>query len=377
MPARRRLLLLTPLLLVLLGSSPSIKLEGQVLMLLDARAGADEPAAILAALSDAASESIWFRKLKQTDGGYELSGYATNNEMIAQFMSAAEDHPRLHHIYLLTIAKETFGDVVLKGFTLTFQTEVLGPGGEWLRDGLDGLRGGYVAERAIPRTLRDISTVGKELGVDFLRFEPATEVQRPWAGEIPLHLTVEGDFHQVAAYLSALGTREELVIVAGLRIYAPTARDERVIVRMEATISLLVERSNDGAGVPFGEPTRGPMMEDAPFRYDAAGRRAPFEDFERGRRVALKDGLGVREAAVAVLRAQGWRLWVCGSEVCAERDGWDLRAGTATTLLALASIQDHVKPEAWHEDWWKALEGGPEIARERPAYKPVWEHAAE
>ena len=55
-------------------------------------------------------------------------------------------------------------------------------------------------KRELPSLLTGISRAGSDAGLDFLLFQPATEISQPFYKEIPIAIKLEGRYHQITDF---------------------------------------------------------------------------------------------------------------------------------------------------------------------------------
>jgi type IV pilus assembly protein PilO len=81
-----------------------------------------------------------------------------------------------------------------------------------------------IAMRALPETqeipalLTSISTSGQEVGLDFLLFEPKAEVARDFYAEIPVSMTIRGDYHNMALFFDKVARLSRIVNITGVNM---------------------------------------------------------------------------------------------------------------------------------------------------------------
>ncbi|MGA6927011.1 MAG: type 4a pilus biogenesis protein PilO [Desulfosarcina sp.] len=63
----------------------------------------------------------------------------------------------------------------------------------------------------IPTLLTGISRAGKDSGLNFLLFQPKPEVKKDFYAEIPVAMTVTGDYHGVATFFESVAGLNRIV----------------------------------------------------------------------------------------------------------------------------------------------------------------------
>ena len=76
---------------------------------------------------------------------------------------------------------------------------------------------------------------------------------------------------------------------------------------------------------------------------------------------ALSEHSNVYNTVLLILQSKGYQVWFDeqGEDYCAERDGWDFRATTPSSLLGLVSVSEFKAPVEWKEYWWRI--DGPDV----------------
>ncbi|MCX5907648.1 MAG: type 4a pilus biogenesis protein PilO, partial [Deltaproteobacteria bacterium] len=72
--------------------------------------------------------------------------------------------------------------------------------------------------KEIPSLLANISSLGKESGLDFLLFRPAPEINREFYAEIPVEIRVRGTYVKVASFFDKVGKLPRIVNIAGVNM---------------------------------------------------------------------------------------------------------------------------------------------------------------
>ena len=75
----------------------------------------------------------------------------------------------------------------------------------------------------IPSLLKNISDLGKEAGLEFLKFSPSREVPKGFYAEIPVAITVSGDYHSFAQFADQVSKYPRIVNLLDISFTAPNA----------------------------------------------------------------------------------------------------------------------------------------------------------
>ena len=73
-------------------------------------------------------------------------------------------------------------------------------------------------QNEIPDLLEDVTQRGLSRGLQFQRFQPATEVGRDFYVEKPVNITVTGNYHQLAEFVSDVADMPRIVSVDDFKI---------------------------------------------------------------------------------------------------------------------------------------------------------------
>lgn len=78
------------------------------------------------------------------------------------------------------------------------------------------------ADRQVPALLRKITLAGQQTGVTFVMFRPSPPRNDTYYTEMPVEITVNGNYHQVGAFMAELGNMRRIVTVSNVRLSANT-----------------------------------------------------------------------------------------------------------------------------------------------------------
>jgi len=73
----------------------------------------------------------------------------------------------------------------------------------------------------IPTLLKSISDLGKEAGLDFLKFAPKGEVKKGFYAEIPFSLNLTGDYHSFAVFADRVAHLPRIVNLMDISFTSP------------------------------------------------------------------------------------------------------------------------------------------------------------
>lgn len=111
--------------------------------------------------------------------------------------------------------------------------------------------------KELPGLLTDISSRGKNAGLEFKAFRPKDEVPREFYAEVPIEIEFNGGFHEIARFFDALSKLPRIVNVADLQVEIDkeTPLGTRLKVKGNATTFRFLEQATaPAAPVAPGKP---------------------------------------------------------------------------------------------------------------------------
>lgn len=76
-------------------------------------------------------------------------------------------------------------------------------------------------DREIPGLLKGISSMGKKVGLEVVKFQPLPERTREYVAEVPVALEVSGSYHEVALFFERLAKMNRIVYVQDIEMKQP------------------------------------------------------------------------------------------------------------------------------------------------------------
>ena len=83
-------------------------------------------------------------------------------------------------------------------------------------------------DREIPGLLKNISSLGKKVGLEVRRFQPLPENMREYVAEVPVSLEIQGSYHEVAMFFDRLSKMNRIVYVSNIEMSTPEERGGKV-----------------------------------------------------------------------------------------------------------------------------------------------------
>lgn len=103
----------------------------------------------------------------------------------------------------------------------------------------------------IPNLLKNVSDLGKESGLEFLKFAPAKEGRKEFYAEIPVAISVSGGYHSFVLFADKVSHLPRIVNLSNIAFAGPKAGDENrmlVNVTCTATTYRFLEQAPQEAG---------------------------------------------------------------------------------------------------------------------------------
>lgn len=91
-------------------------------------------------------------------------------------------------------------------------------------------------EKEIPQLLRDISSLGRNAGLDFLKFKPLPSVPRDFYDEIPVTINVRGPYHNVGFFFDRVSKLERIVSVSNVKMRAPKLEEGEMLLNSDCRL---------------------------------------------------------------------------------------------------------------------------------------------
>ena len=102
----------------------------------------------------------------------------------------------------------------------------------------------------IPSLLKSVSDIGKESGLEFLRFAPSGEVRKDFYAEIPVSISVNGDYHSFALFSDKVAHYPRIVNLSNIAFTSPKPSGDNLVlvtVNCTATTYRFLDQQADAA----------------------------------------------------------------------------------------------------------------------------------
>lgn len=85
-------------------------------------------------------------------------------------------------------------------------------------------------KKEIPELLSSISSRAQESGLDILLFRPRAEAFQEFYAEVPVDITVKGNFHNTVNFFDEVGRMDRLVNIDNIGFKNPTVNGDNVVL---------------------------------------------------------------------------------------------------------------------------------------------------
>ena len=92
-------------------------------------------------------------------------------------------------------------------------------------------------DRQLPALLRKITLAAQQTGVDFVAFRPSDERSEQHYTELPVQISVFGDYHKIGSFIAELANMRRILTVSNLTLRANTKSETGVTTSAEFTAS--------------------------------------------------------------------------------------------------------------------------------------------
>jgi type IV pilus assembly protein PilO len=86
-------------------------------------------------------------------------------------------------------------------------------------------------EKEIPQLLKDISSLGRNAGLDFNTFKPEKESPKDFYQEIPITINVRGPYHNMGYFFDQVSKLERIVSVNNIKMVSPQKEDGEMLLQ--------------------------------------------------------------------------------------------------------------------------------------------------
>lgn len=118
--------------------------------------------------------------------------------------------------------------------------------------------------KELPGLLTDVTSLGKDAGLEFTAFRPRDEIARDFYAEVPIEIEFSGDYHDIARFFDKVSKLPRIVNVSELNMVILDQKSDitRLKVKGEATTFRFIEQAAAPPAPPAG--TKGAAPKPAP-----------------------------------------------------------------------------------------------------------------
>ncbi len=126
--------------------------------------------------------------------------------------------------------------------------------------------------KELPVLLTDVTSLGKNAGLEFKAFRPQAEARREFYAEVPIEIEFTGGFHEIADFFDRVAKLPRIVNVSELDMTIGDESAEHTVLSVKGRATtfrfLEEEKSPDGRAAPGKDKAKGGKK---PGRADNAG----------------------------------------------------------------------------------------------------------
>ena len=91
-------------------------------------------------------------------------------------------------------------------------------------------------DKEIPKLLKDISSLGRTAGLDFLTFKPQADVPKDFYAEIPVTINVRGPYHNMGYFFDQVSKLERIVSVTNVKMSSPKKEAGEMLLKSDCKL---------------------------------------------------------------------------------------------------------------------------------------------
>jgi type IV pilus assembly protein PilO len=91
-------------------------------------------------------------------------------------------------------------------------------------------------EKEIPKLLKDISSLGRNAGLDFLTFKPLADIPKDFYAELPVSINVRGPYHNMGFFFDQVSKLERIVSVTNIKMTSPTKEGGEMLLKSDCKL---------------------------------------------------------------------------------------------------------------------------------------------
>ena len=91
-------------------------------------------------------------------------------------------------------------------------------------------------DKEIPKLLKDISSLGRNAGLDFLTFKPLADVPKDFYAELPVSINVRGPYHNMGFFFDQVSKLERIVSVTNIKMSSPKKEGGEMLLKSDCKL---------------------------------------------------------------------------------------------------------------------------------------------
>ncbi len=91
-------------------------------------------------------------------------------------------------------------------------------------------------DKEIPQLLKDISSLGRTAGLDFLTFKPLADIPKDFYAEIPITINVRGPYHNMGFFFDQVSKLERIVTVSNVKMGSPKKEAGEMLLKSDCRL---------------------------------------------------------------------------------------------------------------------------------------------
>jgi type IV pilus assembly protein PilO len=107
-------------------------------------------------------------------------------------------------------------------------------------------------DKELPGLLTDVSSLGKNAGLDFKSFKPGSEIAKEFYAEVPIEIEFTGQFHDIARFFDDISRLPRIVNMGEMEVSIARETEDRTMLKVtgHATTFRFVEAEATPAAAP-------------------------------------------------------------------------------------------------------------------------------
>lgn len=91
-------------------------------------------------------------------------------------------------------------------------------------------------DKEIPKLLKDISSLGRNAGLDFFTFKPLAEIPKDFYAELPVSINVRGPYHNMGFFFDQVAKLERIVSVTNIKMSSPKKEGGEMLLKSDCKL---------------------------------------------------------------------------------------------------------------------------------------------